>query len=257
MLEWSAIPYCGPGAVPATFWTDWTLDPPLLAGLAAMVLGWLFARDGEDRAADGLLAAGWAVLVLAFVSPLCALSAALFSARIAHHLLLVAVAAPLLALALGRLPAFRAARQWPLVPIAIAHVVLFWLWHAPAFYAAAMARDGLYWLMELSLLVSAVLFWRAALDRRTAAVVALPVVIGVMAQMGLLAALLAFAGRPFYAPHLSTTLAWGLDPIEDQALAGLLMWVPGAVPYLLLVVARIGGLLGRSRAGDAAGRRPT
>ena len=51
-------------------------------------------------------------------------------------------------------------------------------------------------------------------------------------QTGLLGALLTFAGRPLYAAHLSTTAAWGLTPLEDQQLAGLIMWIPASLIHL-------------------------
>jgi len=244
-MTWSAIPYCGPGAVPQSLWHSWNLDPWLLLGLAGFAAagvgmrghrcaGWRASPWGR---ADSAFAGGWLTLVIAFVSPLCALSAALFSARIVHHMLLVVVAAPLLALAWREAMAERTRRPLPLVPLAVLHVVLFWVWHAPGPYAAAMAQHGVYWMMELSLLGSAVLFWLAALDRRASMVGVAPTIIAVMAQMGLLGALLVFAGRPLHAPHYLTTWAWGLTPLQDQALAGLLMWAPGALPYLIVLLA--------------------
>jgi cytochrome c oxidase assembly factor CtaG len=59
-------------------------------------------------------------------------------------------------------------------------------------------------------------------------------------QMGLLGALITLAPRPLYAPHLLTTDAWGLAPLEDQQLGGLVMWIPGGVAYVVgaLAVAR-------------------
>jgi len=72
------------------------------------------------------VAAGVAVLAVAFVSPRCALSAALFSARVVHHVLLVVVAAPLIALAL---PPARASLALPALVISTAAR---WLWHLPA-----------------------------------------------------------------------------------------------------------------------------
>ena len=50
--------------------------------------------------------------------------------------------------------------------------------------------------------------------------------------MGLLAALIVFAPRPLYALHFATTQPWGLSPLADQQLAGLLMWLPASLPYL-------------------------
>ena len=62
-----------------------------------------------------------------------------------------------------------------------------------------------------------------------------------MVQMGLLGALLSFSGTALYAPHYIGPIAWGLSPIDDQNLAGLIMWVPGAGFYLvaaLMLMAR-------------------
>src|SRR3546814_7132584 len=53
-----------------------------------------------------------------------------------------------------------------------------------------------------------------------------------MVQMGLLGALLTFSGSALYAPHLLTTQALGMSPLQDQQLAGLIMWVPAAGLYL-------------------------
>src|SRR5690606_17561398 len=111
-------------------------------------------RDAAPRERWSFVA-GMAVLAIAFVSPLCALTVALFSARVVHHVLLVAVAAPLLALAwpLGR------ERFAPLLtPLLLLHTAIFWLWHAPDAYTLALADTAIYWLMQASLLGTAILF---------------------------------------------------------------------------------------------------
>lgn len=221
---WNAIPYCGVGPVPEALWSRWNLDPFLLSALA-LLLGWATLRPaGQPRRAA---LAGWAVLVLAFVSPLCALSSALFSSRVVHHVLLVAVAAPLLALAL---PSPRRGLSLGLaVP---AHILALWLWHAPPLYAAALASDALYWAMQASLLGTGLWFWAAALARRETPLPYLAALLTMMAQMGLLGALITFAPAALYLPHLETTQPWGLSPLQDQQLGGLVMWVPASLAYL-------------------------
>jgi putative membrane protein len=67
-------------------------------------------------------------------------------------------------------------------------------------------------------------------------------------QMGLLGALLTFSDRAFYAPHWLTTGAWGLSPLEDQQVGGMIMWAPGAAVYLVVVLVP----LSRSRSRDGA-----
>ena len=224
MRDATSIAYCGPAPLPAELLTRWNLDPLLLIGLAAFALFLVNGRSANARAGW----AAWALMVLVFVSPLCALSAALFSARVLHHVLLVAIVAPLLALALP-------ARKWPSPPlgllVALAAVVL-WTWHMPAPYAWGLATVPGYWLMQGSLLGSAWLLWRAVFAPATTVGAALVALVATVAQMGLLAALIVFASRPLYAAHVLTAPLWGMDALADQQLAGLLMWVPGSLPYL-------------------------
>ena len=222
-MQESIIAYCGPAAVPDDLWTRWNVDPLLIATLAALALAVGLSRSSDTRA-------GWAAIMLMlviFVSPLCALSSALFSARVLHHVLLIAVVAPLLALAFPQ----RRAVSSPLVMLAAAHAVILWLWHTPGAYTWGLASVPAYWLMQISLLGSAWLLWRAILApaQPGLALVALLATIG---QMGLLGALVAFAPRPLYPLHFASTAAWGLAPLADQQLGGLLMWVPAMLPYL-------------------------
>jgi len=219
--------YCGPAPYPDEIWTRWNFDPFLLAGLAVLAL-----LVGRDR--RGALAV--AVLGLAFVSPLCALSSALFSARVAHHLLLIAVAAPLLAQLLPRRP------PKAMAPAFVASTVVLWLWHLPAAYDSALSHVGIYWLMQSSLLASAVWFWRAVFAPQRSPVEACGLLVAGYAQMGMLGAILTFAPEALYAAHSLGPLAWGLTPLADQQLAGLIMWVPAGLPYAVVcaLVARQG-----------------
>lgn len=237
-LIWS--PYCGEAPAPEALWTRWNGDPVLLLALLAAAGAYARWVGPTPGARPALFAAALGALLLSFVSPLCALSSALFSARVVHHVLLVAVAAPLLAWSLPRrnLDGWGGLLAWTTL-----HVALFWLWHAPAAYAAALSHDGLYWLMQASLLGSAVGFWAAA--RRAPAPAAVAALLAVMVQMGLLGALLTFAPHPFYAPHLLTTATWGLSPVEDQQLGGLIMWAPAAGLYLAAALLLLGRMLGR------------
>lgn len=218
-------PYCGAAPTPAELLGRWNLDPILLGALALSAL--MFSmRDGASRSA-GL--AGLTVLAVIFVSPLCAASSALFSARTVHHVLLVAAAAPLLAWSLPK------PREAHLTAAVIVQALIFWAWHAPGAYAAALASDEVYWLMQASLMVSAVWFWRAV--RAAPGPAAAAGLLVAMVAMGLVGAVLTFAGAPLYAAHLTSTLAWGLTALEDQQAAGLIMWAPAAAVYLLAALA--------------------
>lgn len=236
-LIWT--PYCG--VAPGGGEWRWNLDPVLLAVLAAATVVTILRVRGRERML-GLAAV--AVLAIGFVSPLCALSSALFSARTVHHVLLVAVAAPLIAYALP------SRRTGPLALATAVQAAVFWAWHAPAAYAWALSSDVPYWLMQLSLLASAVWFWVAI--RRASAPAAVAHLLIAMVAMGLLGALLVFTGQPLYAPHALTTVAWGLSALEDQQMAGLIMWVPAAAVYLLAALVRLCRWIGPRPEPDAA-----
>ena len=173
------------------------------------------------------LQGAWALVVLLYVSPLCALSSAFFTVRVFHHIALVLVMAPLLASGLEpwlrRLPT----SLWSATAVA---AVTFWTWHAPAPYAAALSSHGIYALMQLTLLASATAFWFAV--GRSAPAAAMGAILATTVSMGLLGALITFAVRPLYAPHFASTLSWGVSPLEDQQLAGITMWAPGSIAYL-------------------------
>jgi putative membrane protein len=203
----------------------WNADPWLAAALAGG-LAWAWRRSADRMA----LLAGGAALALALLSPLCSLSVALFSARAGQHMVILLAAAPLLALGLpGRR---RIPSTGMIATAAAAFTLLLWLWHLPGPYAATFRSDVTYWAMHLSLLVSAIWLWRGLLlaaGARPEAV--LPVGLATAIQMSALGAFLTFAPRPLFAPHALTSLAWGLTPLEDQQLGGLLMWVPGGLAF--------------------------
>ncbi len=210
--------YCGPPPEPGALWSSWNADPLVLGALAVMAL--TVGRTRPGAAAIG-------TLLVVFVSPLCALSSALFAARTVHHILLVAVAAPLLAAALPRLRS-----GVPALHLAVATASL-WLWHLPAAYDLALSNMAVYWAMQATLFLPAVLFWRAVTAADVPPTTSLLLVTGAYTQMALLGALITFAPVPLYALHQTAPLAWGIGPLADQQLAGLIMWVPGGLPYAI------------------------
>jgi putative membrane protein len=215
--------YCGPAPSPDELLLRWNLDPWALGLIAILAIVTGRSRPG---------AAAILVLSLAFLSPLCALSSALFSARVLHHVLLVAIAAPLLAVSN---PA-RGTRGAGL-PFLLATATL-WVWHLPVAYDAALSNMALYWVMQGSLLGTALVFWRALFSQPAGA--ALGWVFLAYLAMGMLGAILTLAPDLLYATHATAPLLWGLSPLADQQLGGLIMWMPAALPFAFW-----GALLGR------------
>ena len=224
MHQTVAIAYCGPAAAPSDLLTRWNLDPFLITALVVLAISIVRGRAVNARA-------GWVALVLMaviFMSPLCALASALFSARVLHHVLLICAVAPLLAVAFPM-------RRFPQQPLALLvglNAIVLWVWHMPGPYEWGLASVLTYWLMQATLLGSAWLLWRAILATTAQPGPALVALVATIGQMGLLAALIVFAPRALYPVHFASAEAWGMSPLTDQQLAGLLMWVPAQLPYL-------------------------
>ena len=218
------IPYCGAAPLPAEWIARWNTDPFLLAALALAAV-WLWrSRSADRRAGFGALA----VAVFLFVSPFCAMGSALFLVRVTHDVILAACLGPLVmaTLRLHERQVPGSLSLWTAI-----HALVFWAWHAPLLYEAVMSSSPVFWLMQATITASAALWWAKVL--RAPAAGAAAALLATMVAMGLLGALLTFAGAALYAPHWLTTRAWGFSPLEDQQLAGILMWAPFGAIYLL------------------------
>lgn len=213
-------PFCGTPPLPAELLTRWTFDPLLLTGLVVFTL--ILWRLAEHR---GQALGGAALVAFLFVSPLCAASMALFSARVGQHILLTLVTAPLIAAALPRL-------RLPVWPLTLLFALLFWGWHGPAPYAATLRSDLIYWAMHLSLTGTAIALFAAFRSSGASAVV--PAVF-TAAQLTGFAVTLTLAPTAWHDWHALTALPYGLSALADQQLAGALMWVAGGGLFMVLV----------------------
>jgi cytochrome c oxidase assembly factor CtaG len=244
----------------------WLLGSLALSGalyLAGVLRVWARAGRGHgvrprEAAAFAL---GWAVLAAALVSPVDAWGARLFSAHMLQHELLMVVAAPLLVLGrpfgawLFGLPAgwrralgaatrragwrrFWRALTGPLAAWSL-HAAALWVWHVPWLFDAALAAPGLHALQHLSFLVTALLFWWAVLGpaARRQPGAALLSLFTTMLHTAALGALLALAEQPWYAAYAFTAPALGWEPLADQQLGGLVMWVPAGTGYVAAALA--------------------
>jgi putative membrane protein len=251
---------------PADLWATWTWEPgvvlPLLltALLYGLGLRRLWSMDigigirGLEAAA---FAGGWLTLAVALVSPLHALGGALFSAHMAQHELLIGVSAPLLVLGRPLIPFLWAlppnwrrragsiTRQSPVRSIwhvltrpAVAfglHAVALWVWHLPGPYQSTLNSELMHTAQHASFIFTALLFWWTIFAARHSTLGYGGGVFYLFAtalQTGALGALLTFAPTLWYPAYAGTSGAWGLSALEDQQLGGLVMWIPGSLPYL-------------------------
>ncbi len=223
------LPYCGEAPHPAGWLAHWNLDPVVLIALALLGIGiWQYRGQLRVRPATAALTLAGFV----FVSPFCAMGSALFTVRILHDLILAAALAPLIVAAL-RMESLRVGGN--LVFWTIFHASTFLVWHAPSLYEAAMTSDAIFWAMQFSITGTAAVWWIKVI--RAEAPGAAMALLATMVSMGALGALLTFAQRALYAPHWLTTSMWGLSPMEDQQTAGIVMWGPASLVYMLAALA--------------------
>jgi putative membrane protein len=174
---------------------------------------------------------GWLVVALALWSPLHHYAERLLWVHMVQHEALMVIAAPLLVL--GRpLEAWSwALRRGARIPHFFSdplfawglHAASVWLWHAPAFFEAAVASEWLHLAQHAGFFLPAALFWWAVLGRDARPLAALLALFTTMLHTGALGALMTFARAPWYAGYT----------LEDQQLAGLVMWVPAGLAYPL------------------------
>jgi putative membrane protein len=252
---------------PDGVWGAWPFDPLVVLAIAggAIVYAVGYARlrrAGRSSARRAVaFGTGCVVLAIALLSPLDAVARTLFSAHMAQHLLLMVLAAPLLVLArpiatsLAALPpasrraavragvaiasAPRALRQ-PLVAFGI-FTVATWSWHAPTLYDGALMHEPVHALEHASFVLASMLAWSVALrpgrgDPSSAFGRAL-LLVACALQGALLGAVLVFASTPLYPVHRGGPALWGLTALEDQQLAGALMWIPPSAVYLSAIAA--------------------
>jgi putative membrane protein len=202
-------------------------------------------------------ALGWTAMAVALLSPLDEWSETLFVAHMAQHELLMVVAAPLVAFSspivatLWALsPPMRARvmagvrRPWSEAAWAaltaapsvwLLHAVALWVWHLPSLYDAALENEGIHAVQHLCFFLTASLFWWTLVQGRYGRAGYGAAVLYVFAsglQSGILGALITFSPQVLYPAYASTSASWGITPLEDQQLAGLLMWVPAGIVFV-------------------------
>lgn len=286
VASWSTphvFAHSGKALTPDTLWVNWEWNPLVLMGLATA--GWLYARGvrtlwrsaGVGRGIAHhqaiLFYSGLLVAFVALISPLAALSKALFSAHMVQHVLLMNVAAPLLVWGTQPSLLFWAAphptrrslarwwkrqvnlrKLWGMMNQPLFVWLLFaatlWFWHAPLLYEAAIANEGIHFGEHVSFTATALLFWWMV-DRQRDNIAwnwgaSILFLFTTALHSGLLAALITFAPQPLYPIYAQSAQTWGIDLLTDQQLAGVIMWVPVGFVYLGAVLWRIGRQLSLS-----------
>jgi putative membrane protein len=223
----------------------------------------LWKRAGVNRGVTRIQVAsffaGLLTLLVVLSSPVDEMSDALFSAHMVQHLLLILVAAPLCVAGAPLLPMlmalrrsrrrlvgawwqqrkhFRRAIHFVTAPalVFLYHMLALWFWHFPVPYQMALRNPGIHAAEHLSFFLTALLFWWVVSTpvgpRRASEGTGILMVFGTLMQSGVLGALLMLASTPWYPAHAAGARAWGMTLMEDQQLAGLIMWIPASLVYV-------------------------
>jgi cytochrome c oxidase assembly factor CtaG len=261
-----------PPVAPRDLWRAWSFEPAVILALALSAwLYWHGVRSlrrsagpgrGVRRGEIAAFITGWVTVALALLSPIHRLGSVLFSAHMVQHELLMVAAAPLLILGRPLVPFLWALpMRWRRVlgtwsaaqPVRAAwrtltrpsiawtiHAAAIWVWHVPALFQATLESEVVHSVQHLSFLGSALLFWWALLrgrEGRLGAPAAVVYLFTTAVHTSILGALLTFSTRTWYPLYHTTTGAWGLTSLEDQQLAGLIMWIPAGLGYLIAALA--------------------
>ena len=238
--------------------SEFTVHPSTVLGLVA--LGALYhwrarqAPAGEASPTIGQRAVFFSALAVIFLSLngwLHDLSDYyLFSAHMVQHLLLAFVVAPLLVMAT---PGWmiRPALSWKLVgPIArwvtqpircfaIFNIVIA-AWHLPPMYNLAMRYHPVHIAQHLMFLVAAVLMWwpilspLAELPRLSYPLQMLYLFL-MSIPMSIISVYIAYATSVLYPAYASAPRIWGISPMDDQMIGGLIMWIPGGLFFFAII----------------------
>ena len=227
-------------------WQRWDWHPSVVIGLA--LLGGLYAYLGglaAPRRRVTAFGASLVVLGVALNGPLHNLSDGyLFSAHMVQHLALTLVFPPLLLYGtpawvvrplLGPAWVLRSARRAtrPLAAGALFSAPIT-LWHVPQFYESALEHHPLHIVQHLVFIATAVIMWWPILSPvpelpRASYPTQLIYLFALGLPMSLAGALITLSEQVLYPFYAGAPRVWGLAPLADQQLGGLLMWVVGTI----------------------------
>jgi cytochrome c oxidase assembly factor CtaG len=257
---------------------DYWVTLPLMIVLLAYLVGALsmqkkhkqLSRNTKKRL--GLFLGGWLCMVIALLSPVDSLGNTYFSMHMVQHELLMIVAAPLLVLSrplalwawaapkpnvvffttITTNKCFSTFWRYLTHPFSAwtVHAIALWGWHVPYMFENALHRSWLHDIQHISFFFSALLFWWSLLrvsNANNSTILPIISLFTTALHTALLGALLTFSSQVWYPSYIITTGGVELA-LKDQQLGGLIMWIPGGVPYLVITLLLCYKLLNKTHA---------
>ena len=124
------------------------------------------------------------------------------------------------------------------------HAIVLWAWHIPKLFDATLHDEWIHFAQHACFIITAIVFWWAVMTTRSATMsygVALLYMFTTALHTQLLGVLMTFSKTVWYPTYTRTTQTWGLTPLEDQQLGGLIMWIPAGVVYIIAALALVAG----------------
>ena len=268
------------GTAEGPFLAAWDFSPPIVIGLLVGAIGYYLAlrqlklnhRTAPPNWQIGCYYGGLVTVAIALLGPLDTFNDELFLLHMLQHLALMQVAAPLILL--GRpvqlaLKAISVKRSGPILKAILrprsvraaltlltaplvatfAYNANLVMWHVPNFYDAALRSDAIHELEHLMFFGFALLFWWPIIDpvprhhkmpkHWAIAAIFLTMVVGIG-----IGAILTLSPSVIYPFYLGAENPWGLSPLVDQQIGGVIMWVGGGFLYLLILIGLLVSVLG-------------
>jgi len=250
---------------------DWQWDPVVMLNMVLVLWlyqrGWVRVRRSSKAVKSlrtihvvcFLLSLG--IIGCCIMSPLDVMSSQLASAHMVQHTVLMTVAAPLMAMGSVTLVCFAGLPQAAKAmsgrilkifkhttgnilanPLSVwmIYAVALWGWHLPVFYGAALRWHALHDLQHLMFFGAALLFWRPLLDPlssvRLNGGTAVIYLFATTLHSTLLGVFMTIAPSAWYREYFGLAEVWGWSPLEDQQMAGLIMWMPACIAYAVAAV---------------------
>ena len=248
--------------------TSWNINVPATAMLLLIALvyvrGWhrgrRLIRDQQDASRLIAFLAGLAAIFVATQSPLDSFDGIYLAAHMGQHFLLMMVAPclvlsghPVLPLLRGLPKMFvkeglgpfltwrplRRAVEWLLSPFAAWGLFVFStiFWHLPYFYELALHSSGWHGMQHASFFWTGIVFWWLVIEpgpgkSKWPRWAAIPYLLTADVVNTAISAAFVFSGRILY-PSYALLHSTRLEMLRDQTLAGLIMWVPGEIIYII------------------------
>ncbi|MBC76943.1 MAG: hypothetical protein CME64_13095 [Halobacteriovoraceae bacterium] len=250
--------------------TSFNTEPHVWIGLFTILALYLFGinKKNGSKLTKTFFWTGWSSLFLALLTAIDLYSEKMASIHMLQHTLILMVAAPCLAIAgldyhimvstsfLNKtlikklyVKTVKLLRKQRALTAFGLYAATLYIWHVPKFYNAALSDGHLHDLQHILFFATAYLFWRVVFNPYGAKLlptVATAYLFVSMIHAMILGALMGLSQGVWYQPYIESSKLLGINPLRDQQTAGLIMWMPAGITFILSSLWSVKRILGYS-----------